>query len=352
MVAVCIAGMHRSGTSMIAHILHDCGVDLGPQEKWDTVAFSNPDGFWEHVDFLNINDEILAKFDGGWDFPPRFPENWHHSEKLQDLRDKAEKLVTSFSDKQFWGWKDPRNSLTLPFWKDLVPDLKVIHCVRSPVEVRKSLKNRGSNSGKFSFSLWDHYTNSLMMNAKDSPYLVTNYHSYFLSPLDEISRLLEFIELDSPKSELESLARQIIKPSLFKQTSTLDELLDMPGNTKNLYLQVIKESSETLDRTLEKLDEKQTTAQITAIYAYELEKQLRNSLNQISEQEKQIAQQQQERNVLLTQLEFKEQQLQNLAMRSKELTEIHSSRAWKFIQNIRKIKSWFIPGGKKASLSE
>jgi hypothetical protein len=351
---------------MIAHILHDCGLYLGPKEKWDTVAFSNPDGFWEHVDFLSINDEILAKFDGGWDFPPHLPKNWHHSEKLQDLRDRAEKLIASFSDKEFWGWKDPRNSLTLPFWKDLIPDLKVIHCVRSPVEVSKSLKNRGSNSGKFSFSLWDHYTNSLMMNAKDSSYLVTNYHNYFLSPFDEISRLLEFIGLDFPDSELENLAAQIIKPSLFKQTSTLEELLDMPRNTKDLYIQVLKDSNEYLDRILEKLDESQTTVRITAIYTFELEHQLRNALNQISEQQKQIAEQQkqiaqlqkqiaqlqQERNVLLTQIDFKEQQNQNLAMRSKELTEIHSSRAWKFIQNIRKIRSWFIPGGKKASLSE
>ncbi len=342
---------------MVAHLLHDCGLDLGPKEKWDTLAYSNPDGFWEHVDFLNINDEILARFDGGWDFPPSLPENWHRSEKLQNLRDRAQNLIAQFVDKQFWGWKDPRNSLTLPFWKDIVPDLKVIHCVRSPIEVRKSLRSRGSNSGKFSLSLWDDYTNSLIINAKNSPYLVTNYHNYFISSFDETTRLLDFIGLDVPKGELENIVKVVIKPSLFNQTSTLDELLDMPDSTKDLYIQVCKEANTNLDRRLRKLEGNPASIQLTALYALEMQdrvrvlsQQVQNSQKRITEQDfqiqnfiNQIAEQEQHRNVLLTQIEFKDHQLQNLTLMANELLEIQSSRSWKLVQRIRKLKSRLIP---------
>ena len=121
MVAVCIAGMHRSGTSMVAHILHDCGLDLGPREKWKTVGHSNPDGFWEHVDFLNINDEILHRFDGGWDFPPTFPPNWHTSLQLKDVHDRAEKLIAEFSGKEFGDGRIRAILLLFHFGRTLFP---------------------------------------------------------------------------------------------------------------------------------------------------------------------------------------------------------------------------------------
>jgi hypothetical protein len=42
-----------------------------------------------------------------------------------------------------WGWKDPRNTFTLPLWLDLFPDAKVIHIRRHGVDVANSLIRRG-----------------------------------------------------------------------------------------------------------------------------------------------------------------------------------------------------------------
>jgi hypothetical protein len=41
-----------------------------------------------------------------------------------------------------WGWKDPRNSITLPVWLKLFPDARVIHIVRNGVDVAESLYRR------------------------------------------------------------------------------------------------------------------------------------------------------------------------------------------------------------------
>ena len=64
---ICIAGMHRSGTSMVARLLNLCGLYLGPESELSPPAPDNPEGYWENKHFVGINDRILAHLDAGWD---------------------------------------------------------------------------------------------------------------------------------------------------------------------------------------------------------------------------------------------------------------------------------------------
>jgi hypothetical protein len=57
--ALCIAGAHRSGTSMVTRLLHCCGLELGPEWELMPQEADNPDGFWEHLGFVALNDELL-----------------------------------------------------------------------------------------------------------------------------------------------------------------------------------------------------------------------------------------------------------------------------------------------------
>ena len=67
---ICVAGMHRSGTSMVARLLSLCGLYLGPDKELSRGAPDNTEGFWEHPDFVRLNDQLLALVDAGWDLPP------------------------------------------------------------------------------------------------------------------------------------------------------------------------------------------------------------------------------------------------------------------------------------------
>jgi hypothetical protein len=51
---ICIAGMHRSGTSMIARLLNLCGLYLGPEAELDAIGFDNKAGFWENPHFVQL----------------------------------------------------------------------------------------------------------------------------------------------------------------------------------------------------------------------------------------------------------------------------------------------------------
>ena len=52
---IVVTGMHRSGTSMVAHVLSGLGVYLGPQAELCAPAEDNSDGFWENRNHTNGN---------------------------------------------------------------------------------------------------------------------------------------------------------------------------------------------------------------------------------------------------------------------------------------------------------
>ena len=100
---------------MVTRLLHRCGLELGPESDLMAPQADNPEGFWEHLGFVALNDKLLAALGGAWDLPPR-PDEGFTGPQLNPLRLKARLLIESFAPASVWGWKDPRNSLTLPFW--------------------------------------------------------------------------------------------------------------------------------------------------------------------------------------------------------------------------------------------
>src|ERR1700745_2298047 len=108
---------------MLTRLLHTCGLYLGTEGELMPAQADNPDGFWEHLGFVALNDELLNELGGAWDLPPNADENLKRAE-LDPLRTKARLLIERFDSAHIWGWKDPRNSLVLPFWQELLPDLK------------------------------------------------------------------------------------------------------------------------------------------------------------------------------------------------------------------------------------
>src|SRR6185503_2312642 len=83
-VPICIAGMHRSGTSMVAGLLQACGLFLGREEE---LGFDSNNGepHFENVRFVALNDEILSRLGGSWNNPPAFPRGWEEMAEVATL---------------------------------------------------------------------------------------------------------------------------------------------------------------------------------------------------------------------------------------------------------------------------
>jgi len=232
---ICITGMHRSGTSMVAQMLHLCGLNLGPEKELSFSFASNPDGHWEHPGIRTLNDEILNEFGGGWDWPPAWPAGWATSPRLQELRSKAGEILEGFRGHDCWGWKDPRSSLTLPFWKALLPEMKFVICLRNPLEVAMSLQARGMSSYQFGLALWKAYYRCIIDATSPDERIVTHYESYFPDPTAELRRVLARLQLPVTESALAS-CRATVKAGLRHHGLTAQDLLDAEADREVISL--------------------------------------------------------------------------------------------------------------------
>lgn len=221
---VCIAGMHRSGTSMIARMLNICGLYLGSEEELYPAQPDNPEGFWEHVRFQSINNRLLESLGGAWDRVPELPEGWEQDPRFERLRREAIELVAEFEGREPWGWKDPRSSITLAFWKSVVPGLQVLVPVRNPIDVAASLTRRGYASQLFGVELWRAYSDIIERELDERSAIYTHYTTYFGVAREELSRVAARCGLSPAPDQLDE-ACATVSGSLRHSHSTLMDML-------------------------------------------------------------------------------------------------------------------------------
>jgi glycosyltransferase involved in cell wall biosynthesis len=206
---VCVLGTSRSGTSLTARLLDLAGVYLGPEEELlgedrhqltgegeqvlTKAKQSNPVGHWEHYRLMRLNERILRSLGGNWRETPPMPPGWESSEELAELRDEARAMLAeSFGGQELWGWKDPRNSLTLPFWQALVPQMRYVICLRNPAEVAASLLRRDGIALEDGVRQWLRYLAAALVNTVGRPRLLVAYESYFRDPAGAAAGLARF----------------------------------------------------------------------------------------------------------------------------------------------------------------
>ena len=235
-MAVCIAGMHRSGTSMVSRLLYDCGLYLGPDEDLMPPKDANQAGFWENAYFVALNEELLSQMEGGWDLPPESFDPPKKSPRYKNLVDKTHFLIEQFVDREPWGWKDPRNSLTLRFWEQFLPNLKLVVCIRNPVEVTRSLNKWGKSSDAFGYNLWLAYNQRLLFTTNPERRIFTHFDSYFIDPLSELRRLTVFLGMDVSDETIHEACQTIDFSLRHNQSPGFEEMkTQVPSEVLNLY---------------------------------------------------------------------------------------------------------------------
>ncbi|MEZ5293361.1 MAG: sulfotransferase [Vicinamibacterales bacterium] len=222
---VCIAGMHRSGTSLMARLLNVSGLYLGTEQDMLPAGPTNPDGHWEHEGIVQVNEELLAEFGGGWDYPPDLTELLVESRIARHVAS-ARRHLNGFGGREPWGWKDPRNSLTLPFWQRLVGPMTVVVCVRNPLEVALSLRMRNGSTMAFGLALWTAYTQAILRATTPATRVVTHYARYHGDPVAEVGRVAARIGLTPTDEQIERV-RDAVRPDLRHSRFSFADLLEV-----------------------------------------------------------------------------------------------------------------------------
>lgn len=116
-----IAGMHRSGTSLVTQWLYKCGLNIG--EDLMVANSGNEQGYFEDNDFVGLHETLLTleglPHTGLTDqpLPPIPPERLPIISRLLNYKSQLSSQ---------WGWKDPRTCLFLPVYRQLAPQAKYI----------------------------------------------------------------------------------------------------------------------------------------------------------------------------------------------------------------------------------
>jgi hypothetical protein len=210
---VCVTGMHRSGTSLVARIVNLLGIYFGPPEDLVPPAKDNPAGFWEHRGVVSLNDEVLSAMGGSAVSPPTLAEGWEASPRLDPLRERAAQLVCDlFDGHRLAGWKDPRMSLTLPFWRTVTSLDATVLVVRHPLEAARSLAARDGISEDDAARLYVRYLVSALRN--DPNCTVVRHDELFTNSNAAIERLARSLGLDVPDQARLARLRSVIDPGL------------------------------------------------------------------------------------------------------------------------------------------
>jgi len=170
--------MHRSGTTLITKYLQAAGLFVG----WDR------DHNEESWFFLRRNEVLLKKLGFQWSDIASLMEIMTLVKKNNNLSKKIvtdinslpiinffgpqnyflSKYINSFPKQ--WGWKDPRNTLLLPFWIKIFPNALILHIVRNGIDVAKSLmvreKVRRDKTQKIKLMMKRNVKNGSLINNK------------------------------------------------------------------------------------------------------------------------------------------------------------------------------------------
>lgn len=236
--AVLVLGMHRSGTSTFARALKAMGYFLG--DNMMPATKDNEKGYWEDVDIVQKNEDLLKKFSTSWERPNLLDAG------VQQVFDSVCESFRSLIKRKFIGHariaiKDPRISLLLPLWLPLLKNegyqVKAILCLRHPLSVASSLSARDEIDPHSSLHIWYHY-NFKVLTDYVGELLVVGYENLLVSPVVELQRIYSYLS-DTGKlveQDISEFTNNFLDDSLnHNRIDSRREVEELPEYVSNLY---------------------------------------------------------------------------------------------------------------------
>ncbi len=200
---ITILGCHRSGTSAVAGVINQLGINMGSR-LMAAAEEDNEKGFFENLDIYNVNEGILKTLNTSWDGLFFLHDEWWKMPRLDSYRQNIIEIVErEFKDDSIFCIKDPRLSVLFPLWKDVFEDLDIdpvcILPIRNPLEVGNSLKKRNDFTIEKSLLLW-------MKCMTAAEYYSRPFRRYFLSfddmlrdPEGTFTRIADRFDINYPR---------------------------------------------------------------------------------------------------------------------------------------------------------
>ena len=196
-----VIGFHRSGTSMVAHMLKEMGCFMG--ERFREPDETQPHGYWEDLDWRDINSALLQRAHGSWYCPPHpLLLDAHFGEfipQIEALIDSRESMGAA------WGFKDPRTCLTWHYLVEKLPNPRAIIVTRNRAAVMDSLERRAASKGYHEprehwEALYNIYEESIWGIHLNAPILEVYFWEILENPLKVAKDIARFAGLSNPEA--------------------------------------------------------------------------------------------------------------------------------------------------------
>lgn len=233
--AICVLGSGRCGTSMVTRAINLLGVEVG--SNLISADRTNPKGFWENSQIVMFHEKALKSL--GFDLSKR------QEEEIQPFKQELKDLVRSqFSNKQLWGWKDPRTCYFLKLWKSVLNDLGItinyLIMIRNPIDVAASFKLAYNADQKLAMSIWKQKTLLALRETYGEKRIIIDYNQFIDNSLKCLQKTSEILNLPWPQNEnhLKKQLNEFVDPNLQHSRTGIENLLNnenIEEGIKELY---------------------------------------------------------------------------------------------------------------------
>jgi hypothetical protein len=222
---VVVLGMHRSGTSLCAHVLSAMGIDMADNIG---VARGNDKGHWERWEIVEFHDHILRLFNRDYHGPFHdfsLPVAWWADPRVHQIKDEIVAFLKQRMGESDFGFKDPRTVRLMPLWHQIFNDLKLVPkfvlCLRNPAQVARSLNSRDGIDNDIGEYRWLVHMADFFRYSGSFDVCAVEYEEWFRDPLSNFERLRAFLDLQWQQSaaDLDLVLSGIIDPALRHDSS-------------------------------------------------------------------------------------------------------------------------------------
>ena len=263
---VVLLGMHRSGTSLLAHMLHYFGVDMA--DETDHASAKNPRGFWERPAIVTIQDQILDVIGRPIGSPLHalpLPAGWWRDKRVAPLKEELRIYVQAqlMGTGGIWGFKDPRTCRLLPLWQEIFEQLditpKYVWAIRSPGESSASMAKKNPALRPMQVAqaelMWLAYNYDVIRYALPSAPTIVDYQQWFHDPIGTARRLIGDLDLPgfNSQADLIECVRRIFDEDLQNEQEGKREAQAVIPVSHDLYREICRflSSDTPRDRLLE-----------------------------------------------------------------------------------------------------
>ena len=244
---IIVLGVERSGTSVVAEMVHRWGAYAGPSEKLHKADAHAPRGYWEFLPLWDMLAE-LGDFDAGatwWDRD--FQQRIQKKAGDPASRKNAAELMAEMSIGGPWFWKDPALSHFLPFWKRIWTDAIYIITVRSPLDTAVSWQKfimPANVPVRISFVAmnllrWQHIMTLILQHTEDAQHrFFLGYEDIMRNPRAQAERLACFLnsKFGNQGSPIQAMV-DAVEPKLWRNDCGIpfEQVPEATSEQKALY---------------------------------------------------------------------------------------------------------------------